>query len=99
MYVILWEFVVDPARIPDFVSAYKADGDWAKLFSLEPGFQSTELLASTTHPGTFITIDRWNAIDDYESFQQHLGQQYKALDAQLAGLTLRETKLGTYLKD
>jgi hypothetical protein len=33
MHVIVWEFVVRPDKIRDFIAAYKADGDWAQLLN------------------------------------------------------------------
>jgi len=96
MYFIIWEFVVRPNRVREFVAAYNADGDWARLFSLAPGFGGTELLSSTTDAERFVTIDRWNHADDYGRFQERFGPQYRSLDTQLEGLTLSETKLGTY---
>jgi heme-degrading monooxygenase HmoA len=96
MYFIIWEFVVRPEKVSEFVAAYKADGDWARLFSLAPGYGGTELLSSTDHAERFCTIDRWNHADDYTRFQERFGPQYRMLDAQLEGLTLSETKLGTY---
>jgi heme-degrading monooxygenase HmoA len=96
MYFIIWEFVVHPDRVREFVAAYKADGDWAGLFSRSPGYGGTDLLSSTHDTERFVTIDRWNHADDYIRFQERFGQQYRSLDAQLEGLTLSETKLGTY---
>jgi hypothetical protein len=96
MHVIIWEFVVRPDRVREFVAAYKADGDWARLFSLAPGYAGTDLLSSMHDAQRFVTIDRWNHPDDYVRFQERFGPQYRSLDAQLEGLTLSETKLGTF---
>jgi hypothetical protein len=35
----------------------------------------------------------------YGTFQQRFSEDYRALDARLEGLTLRETKLGTFLQE
>jgi len=96
MHVIMWEFVVKPDKIHDFVAAYKATGDWAKLFALANGYEGTELLPSTESADRFVTIDRWRSLDDFARFQQQFGEQYRTLDRQLEGFTLNERKLGTF---
>jgi hypothetical protein len=96
MYVIVWEFVVRPEKVREFVSAYRADGDWGKLFRLSEGYIGTELLAEEGNEVRFVTIDRWRAYGDFIRFQEAFGQQYKLLDAQLEGLTVAETKVGAF---
>jgi heme-degrading monooxygenase HmoA len=96
MYVILWEFVVQPDRISEFVAAYCADGDWAKLFHLADGYLETELLSAADHPTRFITIDRWRSAKDFARFKDQFHMQYRELDAHLEGLTIRETHLGSF---
>lgn len=96
MHVIMWEFVVDPEKIDDFLAAYKSDGDWAQLFGLADGYEGTELLSSADIKGRFVTIDRWRNVDDFTRFKERFGQQYKNLDLRCEGLTLNETKLGTF---
>ena len=96
MHVILWEFVVHPDKVREFVSAYGPDGDWAQLFRLAAGYQGTELLSSTNNMERFVTIERWNSVDDYAQFHERFSQQYRSLDAQFEDLTLSQTKLGTF---
>jgi hypothetical protein len=96
MHVIMWEFLVHPDKVREFVAAYGPNGEWAKLFRLAAGYEGTELLCSTNDAARFVTIDRWNHIDDYARFQERFNQQYRSLDAQLKGLTLSETKLGLF---
>jgi heme-degrading monooxygenase HmoA len=96
MYVIIWEFRVKPGRSHEFVSAYKADGDWAKLFGLADGYAGTELLNSVDDEGRFVTVDRWRHATDFLSFHEQFGEEYRSLDVQLEGLTESETKLGAF---
>jgi heme-degrading monooxygenase HmoA len=96
MHIIMWEFVVHPDKVREFVSAYRPDGDWAQLFRLAAGYKGTELLSSVNDAEKFVTIDRWNNVDDYARFQERYSEQYRSLDTQLEGLTLRETKLGLF---
>jgi heme-degrading monooxygenase HmoA len=99
MYVILWEFVVRPEKIGEFVAAYKSDGAWAKLFVQADGYIGTELLSSTDsdQTATFVTIDRWKSAEDFTRFQERFGAEYRRLDTQLEGLTSRERKMGTFI--
>jgi heme-degrading monooxygenase HmoA len=99
MYVIVWEFVVGPEKVGAFVAAYKSDGAWAKLFAKADGYIGTELLRSTDsgQGTTFVTIDRWKTAEDFTRFLEDFGTEYRVLDTQLEGLTLRERKLGTFI--
>ena len=96
MYVILWEFVVPPEKVDAFIAAYKDDGAWARLFAQGEGYVGTELLCSAEagQEPTFLTIDRWQHAEDFSRFQEQFGDEYKALDTELEGLTVRERKLG-----
>ena len=99
MYVILWEFVVPPEKVDAFIAAYKDDGAWAKLFELAKGYVGTELLRSTEAgpEPTFLTVDRWQHAEDFTRFQEQFGDEYKALDTELEGLTVSERKLGMFV--
>ena len=99
MYVILWEFVVPPEKVDAFIAAYKHDGAWAKLFALAEGYVGTELLRSTEagQEPTFLTVDRWQHAEDFTRFQEQFGDEYKALDTELEGLTVSERKLGMFV--
>lgn len=96
MCVIIWEFRVKPGRSHEFVSAYKADGNWARLFGLADGYAGTELLNSVDDEGRFLTVDRWRHATDSLSFQEQFEEEYRSLDTQLDGLTESETKLGAF---
>ena len=100
MHIIMWEFIVHPDKVREFVSAYKPEGDWAQLFGLAAGYEGTELLSSINDGKRFVTIDRWSKADDYarfqERFDERFNQQYRSLNAQLEGLTIRETNLGLF---
>jgi hypothetical protein len=101
MYVILWEFVVGPEKVNAFVAAYKSDGPWAQLFAQSDVYLGTELLSHTdaNQEPAFLTIDRWKTAEDFTRFQKQFGSEYRALDTQLEGLTLRERKLGTFTSE
>jgi heme-degrading monooxygenase HmoA len=101
MYVILWEFVVPPEKVDAFVAAYKSDGAWAKLFAQAEGYLGTELLSSmeAQQEAIFLTIDRWKSAADFTRFHEQFGAEYRALDTQLEGLTVRERKLGMFISE
>jgi heme-degrading monooxygenase HmoA len=96
MHIIMWEFIVHPDKVREFVSAYKPEGDWAQLFRLAAGYEGTELLSSINDAKRFVTIDRWSNADEYARFRERFDQQYRSLNAQLEGLTIRETNLGLF---
>jgi heme-degrading monooxygenase HmoA len=96
MYVILWEFEVSAENAADFVVAYGANGAWAQLFRQAAGYIGTELLRCAEDPTHYVTIDRWSSAEDFTRFQQDFGDRYNALDAELEGLTLTETKIGSF---
>jgi heme-degrading monooxygenase HmoA len=101
MYVILWEFVVRPEKVDAFVAAYKSDGAWATLFAQADGYIGAELLRSTDsdQAATFLTRDRWKTVEDFTRFQEYFAAEYRRLDTQFEGLTLRERKLGAFLSE
>ena len=101
MYAIVWEFVVGSEKVGAFVAAYKSDGVWARLFAQADGYIGTELLRSTDsgQAATFVTIDRWETVEDFTRFQERCDAEYRVLDTQLEDLTLRERKLGTFISE
>jgi heme-degrading monooxygenase HmoA len=96
MHVILWQFEVAAENAAGFVAAYGADGAWAQLFRQAAGYMGTELLRCAEDPTHYITIDSWNSAEDFVRFQRDFGDRYKSLDAELEGLTLSETKIGSF---
>lgn len=77
-----------------FIAAYKADGDWARLFASAPGFIRTELWRAGD--GSYLTADHWKSREDFERFQANLGDEYRRLDGQLEGLSGLETFVGAF---
>jgi len=96
MYIILWEFAVEPGKVEEFVAAYGAEGDWARLFRQADGFRGTRLLRSSDDPTRFVTIDSWEDVLSFERFRERFRDAYGALDARLATSTASERKIGTF---
>jgi heme-degrading monooxygenase HmoA len=97
MYVIFWEFVVRPEK----VDAYGSEGPWAQLFAQAEGYLGTELLRSIEGEGRaqFVTIDRWQSSEHFTQFRTQFDTQYRTLDTQCDGMTLKERKLGTFVSE
>jgi heme-degrading monooxygenase HmoA len=93
-HVRLWRFEVPPESESKFLSAYNADGDWARLFAKAAGFIRTELWRDGD--GIYLTADYWESITAFEAFQASLGEEYRRLDAELEGIAGVETFLGAF---
>lgn len=94
MFVAIWRYRVAEARRSRFESAYGSDGDWARLFALEPGFVGTELLADGD--GAYVTLDRWQDEAAWTRFRREHGAAYAKLDADMEALTLEEARIGAF---
>jgi hypothetical protein len=96
MFLRLWAFRPASGREADFLRAYGPDGDWARLFRRARGFAGTELL-SPTDGGAWITIDRWERAEDWDTFRRELEAEYEALDHALEGLCAEERSIGDFV--
>ena len=93
MYLIVWEFTVPPEHHAGFIAKYRGDGEWARLFGHSPKWKGTELLRHADEPGHFLTIDRWESKEAWESFRASYAAEYLALDLACAGLTTDERQI------
>lgn len=96
MHVIVWEYMVPEAHRNAFERAYGPEGDWAALFGSARGYLGTELLRDSATPGRYVTIDRWEAPEDWDAFKQISSAAYDTLDRQFDGLTSHEVKIGVF---
>ena len=90
----LWTFEVPAETEQRFVSAYKSDGDWARLFATANGFIRTELWRAGD--GLYMTADYWRSAADFEAFQANLVETYRQLDEELGGVSGIETFVGAF---
>ena len=90
----LLRFEVPPETEERFVAAYRADGDWARLFATAPGFIRTELWRDGD--GIYLTADHWESAVAFEAFQAGFGEEYRRLDAEQEGVAGIETFLGAF---
>ena len=77
----------------DFERVYGADGAWARLFASSSGFEGTELFASLSRPGRYLTIDRFTDEAAWTRFQAEHWDAYRRLDAETEALTVEEREL------
>jgi heme-degrading monooxygenase HmoA len=96
MFLALWEFDVKPGCEEPFVSVYGPDGDWARLFGSDPGYQRTLLLRDPFRDRTYLTCDFWESREAYESFRRDNVDAYLAIDKSCEELTLAERKIGEF---
>jgi heme-degrading monooxygenase HmoA len=93
---IVWEFVVKDGAVEEFVRGYAADGDWARLFAGHAGFRGTTLLRDARAARRFLTVDRWDSLDDFQRMKATSGSEYADLDGRFAGLTESEREIGVF---
>jgi hypothetical protein len=106
MYVIVWEFQVSEARLPDFERAYGPTGNWAAFFKRSDAYRGAELLRAQREDdgptetggelGYYWTIDRWDSREAYETFNERFDAEYAAMDARFAELCDLEVCLGKF---
>jgi len=89
----VWEYDVPEAAAADFERIYGSDGAWAQLFSSSDGFEGTELFASVSNPGRYLTIDRFRDEASWRRFMVEHREAYLALDAESEALTVAERDL------
>src|SRR5262249_38996369 len=95
-FVVLWEFEVKPGCEQRFETAYGPDGDWTSLFRRAPEYARTKLLRDLSRRGVYLTADYWLSQIAYEAFLLAQQADYKRIDAQCAGLTANERRIGMY---
>jgi len=93
MMIRVWEYDVTEATAADFERVYGAHGAWAQLFSSSDGFEGTELFASVSISGRYLTVDRFRDEASWRRFQVEHREEYLALDAESEGLTVAEREL------
>jgi heme-degrading monooxygenase HmoA len=95
-YVIVWEFRIKATTQAEFVKQYGSEGAWARLFRRSSGYIRTELVRDVSDPLRFLTLDYWQAEDEFSGFRAQNLAEYERLDKELEGLTERETRLGAF---
>ena len=91
--VRVWEYDVPETSRAEFERMYGAAGDWVQLFSSSDGFRGTELFASLSDPGRYLTVDRFTDEGAWRAFLTEHRNAYACLDAATKGLTTDECEL------
>ena len=94
MYVILWRYRARRGSEREFEKAYAPNGVWAEFFRKRDGFVGTELFQGAN--GTYVTIDRWDSKDSFETFARKHRDEYRQIDMRCDALTEEEIRLGDY---
>jgi hypothetical protein len=68
-YIYIWEFHVLTRFQDAFERHYGPNGAWAELFRLSPDYIETLLLKDQSHPGRYVTVDRWGSKIAYLTFR------------------------------
>jgi hypothetical protein len=91
--VRVWEYEVADRSRAEFEHVYGADGAWAQLFASSSGFEGTELFVSVSHPGRYLTVDRFSDESAWRRFLDEHREEYLGLDARTGRLTRSEREL------
>ena len=91
--VRVWEYDVPETSRAEFERRYGAAGDWAQLFSSCDCFRGTELFASLSDPGRYLTVDRFTDEGAWRAFLTEHRDAYAGLDAATKGPTTDECEL------
>lgn len=96
MIEVVWEFVVKPERIDEFIDGYGPSGAWSALFSEFDGYRGTRLCRDVDKPNRFLTIDVWDNAADRQRMFELTGERYARLDREFEGLTESEREIGVF---
>ncbi len=96
VYVIVWEFRVRQERQAEFQEKYGPAGAWARFFRGSAGYIKTELVKDVVDHFRFLTLDYWQAEEEFERFREQNLAEYERLDKEFEGLTESETRLGAF---
>ena len=98
-HVRVWRFRPPAGGEQAFAEAYSGAGAWGQLFGKARGYRGTTLMRPVEAGGWWLTIDRWESAGDFEAFQDNLGDEYRALDAELEGVAGEEEFVGAFEED
>lgn len=95
----VWKFRPPLGRDQEFAKAYGPNGPWSALFRKARGYRGTSLSRPMDPNGWWLTVDRWDSVEDFEAFQRDFGEEYRALDAELEGVAGDEEFVGAFEED
>ncbi len=98
-YIYIWRYIVRPERLEEYLAAYGPEGAWVQLFKGAEGYRGTELLKDREQEDCYITIDRWDSLEDFNTFVSQNRDAFEALDRKCEGYTVAEERLGAFTDD
>lgn len=95
-YTYIWEYLVLPDRVVEFVELYGPQGAWSDLFRQSTGYNRTELHRDRIQPNRFITVDYWQSYDAWFDWRALFEAEFEELDRRGEQLTADERELGQF---
>jgi hypothetical protein len=96
MFIIIWQYTINPNFRDVFIEHYKADGVWANFFQQSPHYFGTDFFE--TDDNQFVTVDKWQAEVYYERFLENYRKEYKEIDDRCEQFTVAEELAGKYIQ-
>lgn len=97
-YLVMWEFKVRAGMEKRFEKAYGPGGDWARFFSQDASYITTELVWQLKASRTYVTLDFWISQEAYDAFRKQHFARYEAPDQKCESLTQRECEIGRFTR-
>ena len=95
-FIYIWKYAIRQERKAEFLAAYRANGDWAKLFSQDPDYIKTELLQDAADENVYMTIDYWTSKAARDAFKRQYSKEFAEMDKRCEAFTSNETFLGDF---
>ena len=92
-FAYVWQYTIRGDRLPEFLAAYRPDGEWTKLFSRDPNYIGTELFRDSDRPDRYMTVDYWTSRSARDAFRE----AYSRLDEKCELYTLSESFVGDFV--
>lgn len=96
MVEVFYRYRIPPSQARAFEHAFGADGPWARLFGVHPGYRRTRLFRHRQDPTVYLSVDVWDEKADWDAFRATHAAESLELDHQLHLLYLEEHLLGFY---
>lgn len=81
-----------------FEEIYGAEGAWTKLFGRDVAYRGTRLVKDVARERVYLTLDFWETREAYEKFKKENAAEYERIDRECEGMTVRELRLGEFLR-
>ena len=79
-----------------FARVYGPSGEWAVFFRQGMGYIGTELLHDVDEPERYLVIDRWESVEDYNTFLSEHQAEYLRRSDEARFHYVQELRFGTF---